>query len=268
MYNDILVGRYKLHPNVAKDFSPTEDFDLIDGYKNNIKPHIFTGIKMTDYTEGIEKAFQSRLQIILSSTLLRSILLKNGVVLALNDSNFPVFYATLKSFIEIPALLGYIVHLIYNKSDYEKDILPVLVRIFMGTKPAGGLSIGSTEAINVMTMFEKLDRVIKDIGTDGKTKKEAEEILKGENVLTTFYSDVCNYGHPNWSAHLSIGILDREGIWNAKANSEGYKCELYGSYMIPLTVCIQTIEMLCSMILRNDKVRSFDLLSNKLMFSD
>lgn len=268
MYKNILIERYELYPTVAKDFDVNTDFDIIDKYKQDISPYVFNAVKMTDYTEGLEKAFQSRLQIVLSSVLLRSMLLKDASVRALNDNNIPGFYSLVKSFLEVPALLGYIVYLIYNSNDYEKEILPSLVKLSLGMKSAGSFSVGSTEAFNILTMFKKLDKVIKGIGADGKTTQEKKQIFDGENIMTSFYSDVCNYGHINWAAHLSVGILDKDGIWNAKSSLVGYKTELYGFYMPPFVVGIETIKMLCSMIMRNGKVNNFKLLENRLMFSN
>src|SRR3989339_901688 len=116
MFKNTKIKRFK----VKNNSSSNDDFETIDSYKTNIEEYIFTDIKMTDWKSSIEEAFQSRLQILLSSVLLRSLLLKEALVQHLNSNNFPAYYATLKSFLEVPALLGYITHIIYNNDNYEK----------------------------------------------------------------------------------------------------------------------------------------------------
>ncbi len=265
MYEDIKIERYELLENINKEVNTKNTFDTVDNYKEGLKKYIFTGIKLTDNKESIEKAFQSRLCIFVSSFLLRSLMLKEGIVIALNNSNFPTYYATLKSFLEIPAALGYIAELIYKNEDYQ-EVIPCINKFIMGNRKAGSLYVGETESINVLTMFEKLDNIVKNIACEGKTQKECEEIKKRESVLTTMYADVCNFGHPNFFAHLPVGILSKNGIWLAKKNSEGYKRELWSYYMPQFISGIETIVMLCDLILRNNKVNSFNLLENKYYF--
>lgn len=219
---------------------------------------------MTDNTESIEKAFQSRLQILLSSTLLRSLLLKDGLVIALNNNNFPTYYATLKSFFEVPALLGYLVHLIYNNNDL-KEIILRMKKLQLGTKEAGSFSIGKEEAINILTMLKKLDKVFKGIKADGKCEEERKKILEKEDILTSAYKDICNFSHINWNAHLSVGILNKN-IWKAKKDAVGYKEELYGFYMHNFIIGIVAIELCSSLLFRNKKVNNFNLLKNQLYF--
>lgn len=265
MYQGLKINRYKLRENAKDLFKIEEDFDIIDNYKESIEKYIYTDIKMTDFRDSIEKAFQSRLQILLSSVLLRSLLLKEGLVLALNNNNFPTYYAVLKSFLEVPALLGYLVYLIYNNQDLNKIIL-AMKKLQLGTREAGSLSVGKEEALNILTMFEKLDSVLKGIAADGKDTEEREKILKGEDILTSTYKDICNFGHINWSAHLSVGILNKESIWEAKKNALGYKEELYGFYMPAFTIGISMVKICCSVLARNQKVNNFNLLSNKHYF--
>lgn len=267
MYQDIKIDRYKLMDNVKNNFDSEVDFDAIDNYKNDIEKYIYTNIQMTDGSESIEKAFQSRLQILISSVLLRSLLLKSGIVTALNNNNFPTYYATSKSFLEIPALLGYIAYLIYNDNDY-KTIIPKINTLYLGNKEAGSLFVGKTEAINILTMFDKLGKIIKGIASDGKTDEEKKEILEKEDVLTSTYKDVCNFAHINYNAHLSVGILEKSGLWKGKRDASGYKKELYAFYMPPFNIAIDTINMLCGFILRNQKVNNFNLLNSDHYFKE
>ncbi len=263
MYKDYKIQRFELRDNIKDTFNSKEDFDCIDSFKNEIARYIYTDIKMTDWKEPIEKAFQSRLQILVSSVLLRALLLKDGLVLSLNNNNFPTYYATLKSFLEVPALLGYVVNLIYSENDYKK-IIPKINQLSLGNKEAGSFSVGTVEAINVLTLCEKMDKVFKNTATHGENEEEREKILNDENILTTVYKDVCNFGHINHNAHLSVGILDREWVWRGKRNVTGYKEELYGFYMHGFTIAIGMIQVCCSMIVRNPKVKSFNLLESRL----
>ena len=102
MYKNVRIERYALRENVKDTFDAEQDFNFIDGMRDALVSYIYTDIVMTDWQEPIEKAFQSRLQILTSSVLLRALLLKDGMVIALNDNNFPSFYANLKSFLEAP----------------------------------------------------------------------------------------------------------------------------------------------------------------------
>lgn len=265
MYNDTKINRYQLYKTIRDKVDSKGAFNCIDGFKNSIKDYIYTDIKMTDYTEPIEKAFQSRLQILQSETLIRCLMLKEGMVLALNNNNFPTYYATLKSFLEIPAVLGYVANLIYSDNDYEK-IIPKINTLHLGNRDAGSLTTGSVKAINVLTMFKQLDKFIKNIACNNKSGKERDEIIKKEDVITSIYADVCNFGHTNFNANLSIGILHKDDIWEAKRDSTGYKEELWSFYMTGFLISIDVIQMLCGLIIKNEKVKNFNLLNSPYYF--
>lgn len=266
MYKDIKIDRFPLKDNVKDHFDTNFDFNIIDNYKKDIEKYIYTDIKMTDGSNGIEEAFQSRLQILLSSVLLRSLLLKEGLVIVLNNNNFPAYYSILKSFLEVPALLGYITDFIHNNDDYEK-IISKMKELQLGNREAGVLSVGTLPAINVMTMFEKLDRVIEQIAIENsQDNKEKEKIIENENMLLTVYKDICNFGHINFNAHLPIGVIDQQGVWRGARDIILYKQEMYGFYMPAFTIAIGTIKMCCSLLVRDSKVDNFNLLSNKSYF--
>ena len=265
IYHDTSINRYTLLPSAGHGFHLEEDFALIDGYKDSVCGYIYSNVFLTDYTEPQEKAFQSRLQIVMSTTLLRSLMLKEGAVVSLNENNFPAYYASLKSLMETAAVLGYIAELIYRSNDLQ-EIIPLINTLFLGNREAGPFSAGSVSATNVLTMFAKLDRVIEGIATEGHTPEENAEMTGNEKMMTDLYADICNFGHPNMNANLSIGILGTDNVWRAKRNTDGYKRELYGFYMPGLTIALSTIQMLCGLIARNPKVNSFNLLANELYF--
>ena len=54
-------------------------------------------------------------------------------------------------------------------------------------------------------------------GTSMQAMKHAMEpyhwISDPDKTLSNFYKDICNYGHPNFNAHLPIGFLENPGIW-------------------------------------------------------
>jgi hypothetical protein len=266
MFNNTKIDRYELYESIRDQVDSKETFNQIDGFKDAIRNYVYTGIVITDYTEPIEKAFQSRLQILQSETLLRALMLKEGMVLALNNNNFPTYYATLKSFLEIPAVLGYVVHLIYNNNDYN-EIVPKINKLHLGNREAGQFPTGNVKAINVMTMFEKLDQVFDDIAREGKSKEKLEQMQKDEKILSSTYADVCNFGHTNFNANLSIGIL-HDDAWKAKEDSTGYKEELWAFYMTGFSVGMGVIQMFCSMIARNDKVQNFHLMESPKYFTE
>lgn len=262
MYKKIKLKKFKLIGS-AKDINSKIDFKEIDNYENSISKYIYSNIEYTDYTEPIEKALQSRLQALMSSILLRSILLKQGIVSALNDNNFPAYYAVLKSFLEVPAMLGYICSILSDDNE-TREILKKMEPLILGNRDAGTLPVGNVKALNVLTMFEKAGEEIKKIGLSDSnlTDEQRENIKKEENVLLTDYSYVSNFGHINYNAHLSVGML-YGNIWKAKRDAKGYKGELYSFYMPAFMVGIRTIKLFCFLILKNQRVNDFNLLNNK-----
>src|SRR3989344_4484935 len=190
MFFNTKIEKFKVDPMVDPAMVQ-EDFKLIDDYKQNILKYIYDNIKIGPET-NFETFFQSRIQMFLSQTLLRSLFLKDQMVHALNTNNFPAFYALAKAFLEIPAQLGYITYILYE--------------------------------------------------------------------------DKCNFGHPNFMSHLSVGKINKDGYWEAKNPDklESYKYELYGGfYMHHFATAIGTIYIMASMIVRHKKVDNFSKLNSK-----
>lgn len=263
LYKNIKITRYDVYDHIKKnlkDGTPNIDFDLIDGYNKMVQPYIYTDIKMTDYTKPLEHAFLSRLQIFLSSTLLRSILLKNGIVQSLNNNNFPSYYATLKCFMEVPAKMAYIVKKLRDGEDYT-SMIETINSISLGMRTSentiGVLPHTENKQINILTMFKSLDLILNHDDTYGTKSKP----------LTSFYEDICNFGHPNYAAYLPIGRLGKDdSIWRAKIENKGYKEELYGFYMPHFTTSIISIDMMCSMLTTHTKVSNFDNIESSHFF--
>lgn len=265
MYDDVLIKRFELEEVARIGDAPEKDFDMLDGYKAMVAPYIYTDIKITDYTEPIQKAFQSRLQIFLSSILLRSILLKNGTVDALNNLNFPSYYAITKSFLEVPAILAHITKNLYDDKN-EEDMCGIINQVSLGVRTeedAEGIlpHRPNNKQISVLTMFEKLDSILADMA------KESGRSEGTSRMASAFYSDICNFAHPNFPAHISVGRLGKDHIWRAKEDNENYRNELFWYYMPQLSTTISSINILCSMLVTHSKVNNFNLMGSPLYFN-
>ena len=237
-----------------------KDFDIIDSYQDSVKKYIYNNI---DVMQSIDEPtfFQSRIQLSLSSILLRSLYLKEGIVIALNENNLVSLYANLKSFLEIPAILVYILYAI-GRNISNEEMREVFTDFTLGNKEAGALSLGSRKAVNVITMFEKLKLVLPQEESEIGGKKESTNVGQ---IAFDFYQDICNYGHPNYNAHFGIvGNFDKNGVWRIL---EGKKEDFWNGYKPHLLTAIETIIFLCQKIVKHPKANNFTNLKNKLYFS-
>lgn len=237
-----------------------EDFDIIDNYQDSVKKYIYNNIGVMQSID--EPAFfQSRIQLSLSSILLRSLYLKEGIVIALNENNLVSLYANLKSFLEVPAILGYILYTI-GRNISNEEMLEVFADFTMGNKDAGTLSLGTRKAVNVITMFERLKLVLPQEELEiGDEKK----LINAGQIVFDFYQDICNYGHPNYNAHFGIvGNFDKNGVWRIL---EGKKEDCWGGYKPHLVTAIEIIKFLCKKIINHPKTNNFANLKNKSYFS-
>ena len=191
---------------------------------------------------------------------MRSLYLKEGIIVAFNENNLVSLYANLKSFLEIPSMLGYILYTI-GRNISKEEMLEIFTDLTMGNKEAGTLSIGGRNAINIITMFEKSELVLpkKELETEGK-----KELINVGKILFDFYKDVCNYGHPNYNAHFGIvGDFDKNGVWRIL---EGKKEEFWGGYKPHLLAAITVIIFLCERVLKHPNVDNFSGLKNSHYF--
>lgn len=225
----------------------TEDFDKIDGLFDSVMAYIFTEIWMSDHTESLEVAFRSRLKILMSNHLFRVLLLKDGIVHSLNNANFPTYYAALKSFMEVTAVFGYLSDKISRSNDLE-ELIQVILKIHLGNRDSGVFPRGHVDSINVMTMLSASDRKF----------TECVEDVSIENPLTDCYSDVCNFGHPNFNAHLSTGrLVPDTSVWSMRDDNETYKLNLYDYYMHGFTISTAALELFVRQIFNDQKVNGF-----------
>ncbi len=253
------IERFNVDPRVKPE-TVQEDFDLIDNFKDKVSKYIYTNIKIQEESDW-DIFFQSRVQLFLSQSVLRALYLKEEVAHSLNANNFPAFYSIVKSLMEIPAQLGYLTYMLYENKSGE-DIWKELNKLIFGHR--GGLTKIERENINILTAFDKLDKVLQNIGMSEAISQEEKEKIKNEKAMRTFYEDICNFGHPNFMAHLPVGALNDE-MWKAKTPKtlNSYKYELYGGfYMHHFTVSLSMILLTTGMIVRHPKVDNFSKLNN------
>lgn len=261
MMKNTKIIRFNINEKIESADNVAGDFDIIDRYRDSIKKYIYDNIGVMQSID--EPAFfQSRIQLSVSSILLRSLYLKEGIVIALNENNLASLYSNLKSFLEIPAMLGYILYVLGRRDMSKEEMLEIFTDLTMGNKEAGTLSIGSRKAVNIITMFEKSELVLP------KKELETEDMKKLINVgqiIFDFYKDICNYGHPNYNAHFGIvGNFDKNGEWRIL---EGKKEEFWGGYKPHLLTAIKTTIFLCEKIVNHPEASNFTNLKNKLYFS-
>ena len=190
----------------------SENFNRIDDYSNAVKEFIYTDINILYEDNDDPRVIQSRVQHLVSATLIRSLLLKDGVVDALNRNNVAAAFAVIKSFIETAGVLGYILDLLKKELDND-ELLDNLIPLAIGNKDAGSLSVTSgVDAINVKTMLSKLDRHMANLFDLHAEQKVVIEVLSHDAVVSDLYGVICNYGHPNYSSHELSGDLNTEGL--------------------------------------------------------
>lgn len=235
-------------------------FGLLSNYLNIIKYCIFKEVKFIQ-DRSDEKFMLCRIQMFFSSVLYRSIYIRNGIVDSINSKNPVSLFANLKVFMEVSAVLAYILSLL--KEDLLEERLFELVGFLtLGNRGEGDLLVGKNNAINVMKMFDKLDAFIKScrvsVGSDEKI----------DTVMSQFYSQVCNASHPNYDAHDVTSTMEAENeLWRCLSPDEIRKriTQDYEWFSPPLVLTITTIEALCNEIMQNKKIDFFKKLNNPLL---
>jgi len=253
------INRLKKSGNEKVDEKLNEVFNMLEEYLNNIKPYIFTNIKLS-YDENDDCFIISRIQQNLSNILLRSLYIRNGLVDSINSRNTVSLFSNLKSFIEVPAMLAYLLSLGSNTD--KKFIKDSLCAMALGNKGEGSLRVGKVEAVNILTMFKKLDDFINKL-------KVKEEKRGGDKIMSDFYSLVCNASHPNYDAHDITAIFEPDKDHWRGILPEEFKNNFISEstrYTPPLMVTIAMIQVLAERILKCDVVGCFKKLNNPLYF--
>lgn len=256
------INRPKKSGDKTVDTELNMVFDSLDRYLNIIKPYIFTDIKLA-YDENDDRFILSRVQQNLSNILLRSLYIRNGIVDSINSRNTVSLFSNLKSFIEVPAMLAHIFSLVNNSLD-KKLIKNSLISMALGNKGEGSLRIGRVEAVNILTMFKKLDDFINQLKRKGGSSEN-------DMIMSDFYGLVCNATHPNYDAHdITAKFEVDRGYWRGLLPEEFKKNFISESsrYKPPLMVSIIMIEALSKRILKCNTVDNFEKLDNILYFNN
>ncbi len=255
-FSYVKINRPKLDSSNENHKKLSDTFDLLEVYKDKIKSYIYTDINIL-YDSDDKRFIVSRVQQILSSTLLRSLYIRNGIVDAINSRNLVSLFANLKSFMEVPALLMYLNSLI--EQDLSTDeYLEKFSDIVFGNRGDSELNVGERKAVNILTMFEKIEKHMKKI-SNPKNVKDVDK--KTSKVMTDFYTLVCNASHPNYDAHDMIGYLDdQRGLWIG-LSVEDFKKRMVDDalwYTPPVTITITMIEYICKLISGQKKINNFN----------
>lgn len=255
------VNRPKKTGDAENDTRLNEVFDRLEGYLKNIKPFIFTDIKLI-YDQNDDRVILSRIQQNLSNVLLRSLYIRNGIVDSINSRNTVALFSNLKSFIEVPAMLAHLLSIIDNKDLKTESVKDSLSSMALGNRGSGSLRVGHLEAVNVTTMFKKLDNFINKLG--GK-KSDTDNT----SIMSDFYDLVCNSSHPNYDAHDIIATFepDKEQ-WRGFLPDELKYNFVFESarYTPPIVLAIVMTETLANTIFNSAMVDYFKKLDNTLYF--
>jgi len=255
----------KMDKKNSTDKKTSETFNLLENYRGIISPYIFTNIVIS-YKSDDERFILSRMQQILSGTLLRSLYVRNGIADAINSRNMVSLFSNLKSFIEVPALLFYF-YSVLNENLPNDKLLDKLLNIVFGNKGDGQLRVGTRESVNILSMFEKMDKYIKKLSKKLGGDKKNKDL---STVMTDFYGIVCNASHPNYDAHDIIGIFDsEEGLWRGLEPKEFKKSMITDAprYTAPLHMTIVMTELACQLISGHKKIDNFKKLKSLNYFS-
>ena len=129
----------RFEANIGDSLKLDEEFDRIDDYFENITKYILNDIYI-DYEKDDVRFFQSRVQSLLSNTLLRLLMLKEGIVSLLNENNLASAIPVVKAFMETTAVLGYLFDLAERNLGSD-EMLACLNRLAMGEKGGNGIAI-------------------------------------------------------------------------------------------------------------------------------
>lgn len=229
----------------------SKSFDSLDRYIEDIRGFVFTDIVLI-YGENDDLVNLSRIQHLMSSILLRSLYLRNGIVDSINARNIISLFANLKSFIESAASLAYLNSLL-SIDLKSRDLLEKLNRMAMGNRGESELRVGNIEAVNVKTMFDKFS-----------------DFIKGEK-MEAFYDVACNAAHPAYDAYDTIGVFNtNDGTWRCLLPIE-IKEKIVADfewYAPTLNISLLLVVCLAQTITKHPKINNFKELTNNLYFNE
>lgn len=262
-YKGLPVKKFKVEES---DSFKKSYLATVDKYFDEVKKYIYHNIEITDYTKGNRAALQSRVQMVVSQVLLRSLMLKNGAVENLNKNNFPAYHAILKSFMETFALMGYLAYTLKFGKNFDEKIETV-IKLGFGNKGMQS-EHEKLDPVGVKEMFLKTDKFIKQtrMSNPKLNKKGKKQIETSVNMLTQSYIYMNDFSHANYSAHWSVGLMDvKTGIWKLK-DGKSYKKSLWPIYLPDLVSGINLMPLLCESIEKNKDIQEYDSIENKRLF--
>ena len=237
-------------------------FNRIDDYSSSIKNYIYTDIDILSAEMFSQEFFQARTQISLSSILMRSIYLNEAAIVQLNTNNLVWLFAVLKSFLEVPASLGYLLYIL-NKNISNKERLDLFAQLHLGNRWKWELAVWDLEIKNVMTMFDKteqeLDKIFPEWWIGSKSMGK---------IIREFYELICNCSHPNYNAHAFIWTIEDEWKYNLFENSnfENSKAEEFNWYKPAWNTSILTIELISNLIVNHPTIKNFSKIKSRKYF--
>jgi|GEM_PF-3046067 len=122
------INRFEVESNSIDD--SLDFFNRVDNYNALVNEYIYTDIDILSGKMFSQEFFQARTQISLSSILMRSIYLHEAAIIQLNANNLVGLFAILKSFLEVPASLGYVLHIL-NKNISNKERLELFSHLHL-----------------------------------------------------------------------------------------------------------------------------------------
>lgn len=201
-------------------------FMYTDQYLNLVKDFIFTEIDL-NYLDTSPERVHAWLQRIISSSLFRSLYIRNSFVDCFNARNLVGMMLPLKAWFEIVGFLASILNLLKRKIS-EEELYEELLPYCLGNKGKGNMRIGTVEAKSVAKMMEEANKYIKNLQSKN---------TKSETFFTDFYDVASNPTHPSFDAHEIISGLGDPGIFRIK-NTNQIKSQIdeslpmYGGLML------------------------------------
>ena len=205
----------------------------------------FVGGISRELEEGELEWVQSRARVALGCLIDRLLLLASGSILSLGDDNLPSSFSSTRSAMEVSANVAYLLYILELKIPLEERI-EMMNNVFLQTRGTSRpRSKAVTKDISIMTVIDIADGFWKSVS------KEAG--WKGEPIgFRVEYETLCNFDHPNFDSHLSVGSFKEENgkvTWHA--HTEGEITEAMSAHVLmPLILTLGMARMSSSRIVR------------------
>jgi hypothetical protein len=185
----------------AEDSHCKKSFEAIDTYLETVAKYIYTDINH-NYELGDLRRSDAWLLRLVSSSLIRSLYIRNQLVDSINSRNFVCIFLPLKAWIELVGLFASILNLVEKKLPSE-EMIKELGPYLLGNR--GDSKIGTIEAKSVITMIKKADKYLSKL-----SQKD------NENFFSFFYEVSSNPTHPSYDSLDNLGTLNNYGVWQAE----------------------------------------------------